>query len=193
MVRDVKDAIEAQQHIRRYGAVVSGIRVNMDHFKTFFKQNPEGIYRGSPKGSLLIGHAVLLIGYSNDDNYWIAKNSFGPRWGDGGFFRIAFDASGILDPALTFRVIWLPRKPSTIPLPVVPDPKRSDCYKYIGQWRDHVSKLSADTGIKIQDILLDNVDTFLNRDPGESLEGVMVRLCKPSPTSIQGKHGNPLA
>ena len=190
--RDVKDAIEAQKHIRRYGGVVSGIHVNMDHFKAFFKQDRKGIYRGSPKGSPLIGHAVMLIGYSNDDEYWIAKNSFGPGFGDGGFFRIAFDAAGVLDPALTFQLFWLPHKPVNFPLPVTRDSSRGECYLYKGQQLDYVSKLSADTGIRIQDILLDNVDPFRSRDPGESLAGVTVRLCKPSPASIQGKQAGVL-
>jgi|JRYL01.1.fsa_nt_gb hypothetical protein len=35
------------------------------------------------------GHAVLLVGY--DDRGFLAKNSWGTEWGDGGYFRIAYD------------------------------------------------------------------------------------------------------
>ncbi len=35
------------------------------------------------------GHAVLLVGY--DDRGFLAKNSWGTDWGDGGYFRISYD------------------------------------------------------------------------------------------------------
>jgi hypothetical protein len=35
-----------------------------------------------------VGHAVLLIGYNNVEQYWTAKNSFGPSWGDAGTFKV---------------------------------------------------------------------------------------------------------
>jgi hypothetical protein len=36
------------------------------------------------------GHTVLVIGYSEADQCWIIKNSWGPDWGEGGFGRIAY-------------------------------------------------------------------------------------------------------
>ena len=41
-----------------------------------------------------VNHAVLLVGYGSDTvggetvKYWIAQNSWGERWGEGGYFRI---------------------------------------------------------------------------------------------------------
>jgi hypothetical protein len=35
------------------------------------------------------GHAVLLVGY--DERGFLAKNSWGTGWGDGGYFRITYD------------------------------------------------------------------------------------------------------
>jgi hypothetical protein len=32
-------------------------------------------------------HAVLLVGYTTQ--YWIVKNSWGPKWGENGFIRIS--------------------------------------------------------------------------------------------------------
>src|SRR2546423_541786 len=40
-------------------------------------------------------HCVEVIGYSETDHCWICKNSWGPGWGEGGFFRIAYGESGI--------------------------------------------------------------------------------------------------
>jgi C1A family cysteine protease len=35
-------------------------------------------------------HSVEVIGYDNGLNCWICKNSWGPGWGDNGFFKIAY-------------------------------------------------------------------------------------------------------
>ncbi len=37
------------------------------------------------------GHAVLIVGYDDNGQYFLAKNSWGPGWGDNGYFKIAYD------------------------------------------------------------------------------------------------------
>lgn len=49
-----------------------------------------GVYRYST-GALLGGHAVMILGWSNADQAWIARNSWGTDWGEEGDFRIAWD------------------------------------------------------------------------------------------------------
>lgn len=48
-------------------------------------------YRGGviydPRCSTRINHAITIVGYTSDA--WIIKNSWGPRWGENGFFRLA--------------------------------------------------------------------------------------------------------
>ena len=43
------------------------------------------------KERLLGGHAVLLVGYNKDNNTFIARNSWGTRWGDNGYFYMPFE------------------------------------------------------------------------------------------------------
>jgi len=38
------------------------------------------------------GHVVALVGYDDINRCWIVKNSWGKVWGDGGWFRMSYDA-----------------------------------------------------------------------------------------------------
>jgi C1A family cysteine protease len=42
-------------------------------------------------------HCIEVIGYSDVESCWIVKNSWGPGWGDQGFFKIAYGQCGIDD------------------------------------------------------------------------------------------------
>lgn len=41
------------------------------------------------------GHAILIVGWNDDEQSWICKNSWGPNWGDHGYFRIKWSNCGI--------------------------------------------------------------------------------------------------
>ena len=60
-----------------------------------------GVYR-HVSGRQLGGHAITLVGWDNDDRAWIARNSWGPDWGEDGYFRVAWD-----DASLVGRYTWL--------------------------------------------------------------------------------------
>lgn len=49
-----------------------------------------GVYSHTT-GGLAGGHAVKMIGYGTDNGtpYWLCANSWGPSWGEQGFFRIS--------------------------------------------------------------------------------------------------------
>ncbi len=39
-------------------------------------------------------HAVVLVGYNDSGNYWIAKNSWGNSWNGDGYFKLDYDTCG---------------------------------------------------------------------------------------------------
>ncbi|MDD4005301.1 MAG: C1 family peptidase [Elusimicrobiaceae bacterium] len=70
--------------LNKYGPLPTGYLVYED-----FLNYKSGIYTyttGERKG----GHAVLIVGYNDAEKYFIVKNSWGPSWGENGFFRIAY-------------------------------------------------------------------------------------------------------
>jgi hypothetical protein len=86
------------------------------------------------------GHSVTIVGYDDAEQSWIVKNSFGPEWGEEGYFRIRAGTneckiedevyaihfaivpgtSFVLNPPITdFGTLLLPDKPSqTVPFTI---------------------------------------------------------------------------
>jgi hypothetical protein len=63
-----------------------------------------GVYK-HVTGPQMGGHAITLVGYDDSERAWIAKNSWGTAWGEGGYFRISYDDdSGFADEAYGFSV-----------------------------------------------------------------------------------------
>ena len=48
-------------------------------------------YPNTKREKLLGGHAVLLVGYNKTKKVFIARNSWGTNWGDGGYFYMPFN------------------------------------------------------------------------------------------------------
>jgi C1A family cysteine protease len=63
----------------------------LSDFQPFFanNRNAKAVYKPSPSAKLEFGHAIVLIGYNNEQGYWLAKNSYGSNWGDGGLFKVS--------------------------------------------------------------------------------------------------------
>lgn len=69
--------------------VVIGLEV-FPGFSSLTKENSLLVDSPSPIASLG-GHSLLIVGYSLPERYLLAKNSFGTKWGDGGYCKISFD------------------------------------------------------------------------------------------------------
>ena len=78
-----------KEHIATYGSVTACLVVYQDFFSY-----RTGVYR-HVSGGVAGGHCVCLVGYDDAGGYWIAKNSWGTGWGDGGFFKIAYGECNI--------------------------------------------------------------------------------------------------
>lgn len=68
-----------------YGPLVVCIHVWKD-----FMYYKGGIYRHR-WGDRVGGHLVTLVGYDDNEECWIVKNSWGTEWGEEGWIRVAYD------------------------------------------------------------------------------------------------------
>lgn len=80
---------EAKEYLTNTGPIAAAFAVFTDFFNY---QN--GVYH-HVTGNLEGYHCVSIIGYSEAEQCWICKNSWGTSWGTGGFFKIAYGDSEI--------------------------------------------------------------------------------------------------
>jgi hypothetical protein len=72
-----------------YGPLVFCMSFTVDFF-----YYTSGVYK--PKwGKHGGGHVITLVGYDDENECWILKNSWGKSWGEKGWFRLAYDADVI--------------------------------------------------------------------------------------------------
>lgn len=85
------DVEEAKYIISHFGPVTATMDVYTDFL--FYKR---GVYTHR-WGWLHGGHAVTIVGYNDEGQYWIVKNSWGTEWGEKGWFRIKYGECEIDD------------------------------------------------------------------------------------------------
>ena len=78
------DATAAKNHLSNIGPVTGCLDVYDDFF-----HYGGGVYT-HVSGAKAGGHCVLVIGYVEAEQCWIAKNSWDTSWGTAGFFKIAY-------------------------------------------------------------------------------------------------------
>ncbi len=85
------DMNEMKQQLAENGPFEATMAVYVDFY--YYKS---GVYEYS-SGRLVGFHAVTVVGYDDEEGYWIAKNSWGTTWGEAGWFKIAYGQCGIDD------------------------------------------------------------------------------------------------
>jgi cathepsin B len=73
-------------NLLKFGPVTSAFMV-FDDFMSY----KGGVYTGPKAGAhFLGGHAIKIVGWGEEKDvpYWVVANSWGPSWGESGFFRI---------------------------------------------------------------------------------------------------------
>lgn len=151
----------AQRHIRQFGGIVTRFDIH-DDFRPFFASpdSAQKVYSPRKDAKFVASHAVLVVGYNNKERFWLVKNSFGPSWGDQGFFKVrrmgpsswgyaattgahsaaaagvharpqvAMGVCNVMDQSSTFGITWTSSILKPKPLNVLPVPGRPSCFLY---------------------------------------------------------------
>ena len=94
----ISNVNEIKLWLVNYGPLVTRMNVYQDFYEYTY-----GIYMQKSL-NLRGGHAILLMGFDDNHEYWICKNSWGTGWGENGYFRIKYGESGILPYAYGYDV-----------------------------------------------------------------------------------------
>ena len=87
---------KVKEAICEYGAVSTGVGTTNTWY--YYK---DGVFRGGPKQK--VNHAITIVGWDDDKNAWLIKNSWGADWGMGGFAWVDYDYNGIG----TYHTAWV--------------------------------------------------------------------------------------
>ena len=79
-----------KEAIIRYGSVAVTMRATET-----FEAYGGGIYDANDNISIVPDHVVQLVGWSDRDQCWIMKNSWGTNWGEGGFCKIKYNTNAV--------------------------------------------------------------------------------------------------
>ena len=92
-------------------------------YRDFFNYTG-GVYRHTG-GDLAGHHAICVVGYSEVEQCWICKNSWGTGWGEAGWFKIGYGQCGIDSQFAMYGVEGI--APGPTPPPPPPPPPQPGC------------------------------------------------------------------
>ncbi len=120
--QEVLDMGTRKEWLATRGPVVGCMAVYRDFFSY-----TGGVYRHTT-GDLAGYHAVGVVGYSDAEQAWICKNSWGTDWGEGGWFKIGYGQCGMdtLFPMYCVEDVT-PPGPEPPPPPPPPEPPKPGC------------------------------------------------------------------
>jgi len=128
-----EDIVAIQDALLTYGPLPATMEVYGDLYPDW----DGGVYQQN-SDEYIFGHVVTIVGFDNtwgdvNEGFWIIKNSWGPNWGEDGWFRIAFGECDIEDNV--YYMIgpnYAPLKPSTPEGPKTGDPNTLYSYSSTG-------------------------------------------------------------
>jgi Leucine-rich repeat (LRR) protein len=122
-------------------------------------------------------HAVQLVGYDLDHGWWLAKNSWGTGFAEGGYFRVNFTANvGIGNIEDTYGLRFVPFRPRPLPISRIQTAAaKKGCVMYRATSTDYASRVASMFGSSIEDVLLNNAKTI--SEPDMLLGGKTVLVC----------------
>jgi C1A family cysteine protease len=94
---------EMKEWLSSRGPLVGTMKVYED-FARFYTG---GVYQ-YVSGKYGGGHCICIVGYNDEGKFWIGKNSWGPDWGEDGFFRIAYGECAIDSSMYAVEGVQLP-------------------------------------------------------------------------------------
>lgn len=80
---------QAKEWLATRGPLIAGMNVYEDLF--YYER---GVYRAA-YGGYIGDHAVCVVGFDDANGCWICKNSWGPGWGESGWFKIGYGECGM--------------------------------------------------------------------------------------------------
>jgi C1A family cysteine protease len=115
--QEVLDIGARKEWLATKGPMVGCMAVYRDFFSY-----AGGVYRHAT-GDLAGYHAICVVGYSEAEQCWICKNSWGPGWGEAGWFKIGYGQCGMDSQFAMYGVEGvLPPGPEPAPPPPAPPP-----------------------------------------------------------------------
>eukprot|EP00775_Hariotina_reticulata_P009297 gene9297-9462_t len=148
--RPITAAWKAQRHIREFGGIISKFQV-FDDFKAFFEDysNALKVYKPNSGAQFSFNHAVFVVGYDLEQEFFYVKNSWGANWGEDGYFRVAFGCCGLLEEA--YGLVFVPRQqPAAAQLQVTPSSGNPHCFLYQARPGDYLYSVAVDQAAALQ-------------------------------------------
>jgi hypothetical protein len=95
VAKQLENFPRVKQHILAHGSVITALCIFPD-FKDYYVTNTSGVYDIPTSQAFqyvannqVLGHAIACTGWDDVNRFWICRNSWGPSWADGGYFRVS--------------------------------------------------------------------------------------------------------